>query len=293
MPNINKVVYGNTTLIDLTDTTAEAADVAQGKYFYTAGGVKTIGAAEGGGGVSFEDLAAKNFSGSIAITGNTIKGGGFSFSGITSFSAPNVTSMSGANNSYAFYACQSLTSINFPNLTTTVNASEFCADCKSLTSINFPKLKTAGSTMFRICIELLTAVLPSLQNTSNNMFQNCSKLKIVDIGAAARGYNSKLYDRWVNGVTTLETLILRTDTLVELGSTNAYDITSRMRSGGAGVTIYIPQSLYNHLGDNSSLDYKAATNWSTVNEWGTITWAKIEGSIYENAYADGTTIPTS
>ena len=59
MPNINKVVYGNTTLIDLTDTTAEAADVAQGKYFYGKDGVKTAGTASGGsgsGGIIYQDL---------------------------------------------------------------------------------------------------------------------------------------------------------------------------------------------------------------------------------------------
>ena len=40
---INRVDYGNTTLIDLNDTTAEAADVAAGKYFYTNAGVRTAG----------------------------------------------------------------------------------------------------------------------------------------------------------------------------------------------------------------------------------------------------------
>lgn len=53
MPNpyVNKVVQSNgTTLIDISDTTAEASDVAQGKYFYTAAGVKTAGMASGGGG---------------------------------------------------------------------------------------------------------------------------------------------------------------------------------------------------------------------------------------------------
>lgn len=38
------------TALDISDTTAVAADVAQGKYFYTAAGVKTAGTASGGGG---------------------------------------------------------------------------------------------------------------------------------------------------------------------------------------------------------------------------------------------------
>ena len=64
-------------------------------------------------------------------------------------------------------------------------------------------------------------------------------------------------------------------------------------SGGTGGTIYIPKSLYDHLDDGTSSDYKAATNWSTIDGYGTITWAKIEGTYYETHYADGTLIPTS
>lgn len=40
---VNKVIYGGNTLIDITDTTAVAADVASGKYFYGNDGVKTQG----------------------------------------------------------------------------------------------------------------------------------------------------------------------------------------------------------------------------------------------------------
>lgn len=39
----NKVVYGGTTIMDITDTTAEAADVAAGKVFYGRDGVRATG----------------------------------------------------------------------------------------------------------------------------------------------------------------------------------------------------------------------------------------------------------
>lgn len=40
---------GTASFTDVTDTTAAASDVASGKYFYTAAGVRTEGAASGGG----------------------------------------------------------------------------------------------------------------------------------------------------------------------------------------------------------------------------------------------------
>lgn len=41
---------GTASFTDVTDTTAAAADVASGKYFYTSAGVRTAGTASGGGG---------------------------------------------------------------------------------------------------------------------------------------------------------------------------------------------------------------------------------------------------
>ena len=43
---------GMASFTDVTDTTAAAADVASGKYFYTASGVRTQGTNSGGGGTS-------------------------------------------------------------------------------------------------------------------------------------------------------------------------------------------------------------------------------------------------
>ena len=39
---------GDATFYEVSDTTAEASDVASGKYFYTSSGVKTQGTASGG-----------------------------------------------------------------------------------------------------------------------------------------------------------------------------------------------------------------------------------------------------
>lgn len=72
---INKIQYGNTVLIDLTDTTAEATDVLAGKYFYDIHGVRTLGT--GTGGVDGDNLGygilASNVVG-YAVVGTAVLG---------------------------------------------------------------------------------------------------------------------------------------------------------------------------------------------------------------------------
>ena len=45
MPNqtVNKVEFGGQTVIDITDTTADAADVIEGEVFYTKSGARSVG----------------------------------------------------------------------------------------------------------------------------------------------------------------------------------------------------------------------------------------------------------
>jgi len=47
---------GTATFTDVTDTTADASDVANTKYFYTAAGVRTQGTNSGGGGSSWTKI---------------------------------------------------------------------------------------------------------------------------------------------------------------------------------------------------------------------------------------------
>lgn len=82
--------------------------------------------------------------------------------------------------------------------------------------------------------------------------------------------------------TKLDTLILRkTGSIIPLGNTNAF-LNTPFASGGSGGTVYAPSALLEI--------YKTATNWSTVYGYGTATFVAIEGSQYENYYADGTPI---
>lgn len=72
---------GTAPFTDVSDTTAAASDVASGKYFYTAAGVRTAGTASGGGGggtllatkslgtISTSGTSATNTGQTLAITG--------------------------------------------------------------------------------------------------------------------------------------------------------------------------------------------------------------------------------
>ena len=110
---------------------------------------------------------------------------------------------------------------------------------------------------------------------SPNSLRNNTALQIADIGAPTSIAVTTFY-----ADAALKTLIIRSTSIPSLANVNAFQNTPYY-SNGSGGTIYIPKSLYDHLGDGTANDYKAATNWSTLDGYGHTTWAKIEGSIYE------------
>ena len=166
---------------------------------------------------------------------------------------------------------------------------------------------------YAITSSTITSALVNSTTVATSTFYNCSALEVIVLTSAVYGNGRmtkpcescpelKVLDRekhiqsfYTNALTNLpklDTLILRRDTSLTLlwGGTSVFNGTP-FASGGTGGTIYIPKVFYDHLGDGTESDYKAATNWSTIDGYGTITWAKIEGSQYEHYYADGTAIP--
>lgn len=205
---------------------------------------------------------------------------------------------------YAFANCTQLTSAKFPRAISIEN----CAfqGCTNLKAIIIPKCELVKANATNLCSNVISLdaknvvtvemmglksisvpiiVLPLLTTANSSAFESNKALTVLDVG------NLKAFNNYCfNGNTALNTLILRkSDTITALNNVTAFQNTP-FASGGTGGTIYIPKVLYDHLGDGTSLDYKAASNWSTIDGYGTITWAQIEGSQYENYYADGTQI---
>ena len=105
---------GTASFTDVTDTTAAAADVATGKYFYTAAGVRTEGTSSGGGGT---DYLEERLNGTL-----------------TSYENDNVVTLA----AQSFRDCTTLTSLKVHNVLSIGNAAIY--GCNGLTALAFPKL---------------------------------------------------------------------------------------------------------------------------------------------------------
>lgn len=173
--------------------------------------------------------------------------------------APDLTTVE----QYAFWQSTKITSGYFP-MVTTIKTQGFYNT--RFTKVAFPRLIT-----FRGAYHL----------NSNK------ELTAIDLGQVSNLVGQCLYD-----CPLLTTIVLRkSNAITAMNNSNVLNSTP-FANGGSGGTIYIPKVLYDELGTGSSLDYKAATNWSKLDSYGTITWAQIEGSYYETHYADDTEVTT-
>jgi len=203
-------------------------------------------------------------------------GGGLTLEGIANKSEPSGDIVIQGNvGVYAFY--------QYPNIRKVTVYGRIWSDAFNGSGATSAFLPNSGTDTrgFGSCNNLTTIVALSGGNNGNVA---CRSLRVADL------INGDIAWASFQNCSSLTTLILRRSTsCTGLQYTNALDGTP-FASGGSGGTIYIPKALYDELGTGSSLDYKSATNWSTIDGYGTITWAQIEGSIYETQYADGTPI---
>lgn len=249
------LTYKGATIAELDDSGSKTIRTA-GKYCEADIGVEY---AKPSGGYTVDQIAKHGYPiGAIELSVTTVDSSCFfGRNQITSVRAPNATILAPS----AFAYCTSMVSLFAPNAVLYEQAAGYCT---SLTTAVVKGTPAFQAFIFRFDSALAVCDWTGHDGIGNEDFTCCS---------------------------SLATVILRNPAIVALGNINAFNRTP-FASGGTGGTIYIPKSLYDHLGDGTAQDYQAATNWSTVNGYGTITWAQIEGSIYETQYADGTPIPT-
>lgn len=234
----------------------------------------TVNVSGGTGGWDADDLAKKiSIDGSVVCsTATKLMPWCFAYSNITSFSSNTVTNMENTDsNGRQFYKCTSLASVSIPNVTTQLGANAF-QGCSSLQSVNIPNALTGMASVFDGCSSLQELTFAKSVAVGNSFLYNCSALTKVDLSSSNISTTGAINSKAFYGCGNLKTLILRKSTIFTLGNVDAFSRTP-FASGGSGGTIYVPSSLIS--------SYQSASNWSTVNGYGTITWQAIEGSPYE------------
>lgn len=185
----------------------------------------------------------------------------------------------------AFALCSNLTRLTFPQ---NIVLGEDCCRGIGPSTVHLHNATFNGYNIFRECPNLVTFVCENATIGSRfyYLLYSCQNLTTVDIKI-----DTLKSDMLTGTARKINTIILRkTDGITALQQIQNLTNQNAFKNGGTGGAIYIHKALYDHLGDGSSLDYQAATNWSTVHGYGTITWEQIEGSRYETQYADGTPI---
>lgn len=274
---------GTASFTDVTDTTAAAADVATGKYFYTAAGVRTEGTSSGGGGGGGYDFFNKSYPQGDLETTTTVLSEQVARgrTGIVSVTSSTTTQVHTA----AFYGCTNLESISFPeiigfggNAEGSIYHTEMFRNCSKLNSVYAPKAAWVQGQCFHSCTSLTVIALPACKTIRNQCFYGCNHLEAADFG----GTTFQMTDQNIfTNCSAFQTLVIRATSVASLSNVNCFNNTP-FASSGSGGTIYVPNSLIS--------TYQSATNWSTILGYANNSIQKIEGSYYETHYADGTAI---
>lgn len=190
--------------------------------------------------------------------------GGFMFCNCSALEEVNMTMVTGGI--AGFSGCKSLKNISFPE-GTNINDTGF-QNCTSLVNVNIPKAARIGSNSFNGCTSLEVIYLPGATYVCDKTFYGCTNLKAVKLGSTGVGGNRGITGQYgFQNCANLDTIVLYNSTVYTLGNVNNFTGTP-FASGGTGGTVYVPSALIE--------SYKTATNWSTLYNAGSLTFAAIE-----------------
>ena len=183
---------------------------------------------------------------------------------LTSYYSEEVTNITG----YAFSG-NNIQSLELPNCTRIGDSA--LRGLSTLTTLKVHKVTNLGTDALNGCTGISVLAIPKCTSITTRSFNNNTSLQTLEIGVLTSVISSA----------PITTLILRKSTLVALSATT-YLSNGIWGSEGTGGTLYVPRDLIS--------EYQAATNWSTILGYANNRILAIEGSQYENYYADGTPI---
>ncbi len=181
----------------------------------------------------------------------------------------------------AFRNCTSLNLTTLPSGLTSIGNSAF-QGCTSLTTLSCQGAITSlGTNAFNswtnMDMQLTSVSFPNLAQTSalgavfgnSTAAQACHYLAFIDLGNLTSIGSYAFANCYA-----LQTMVLRkTDSVCSLSYTNAFNNTPFNGYNSLTGTVYVPSALI--------ASYQTATNWKTLYNNGTVTFAAIEGSEYE------------
>lgn len=255
---VNDIATGTAPVGDITITETSLINCAFSRF-------SRIGKATVTNATTLPQELFSNSSITEALLNNVVNfTGGYVFQNCTSLTrlyAPNFVGLNNNTENYSFSGCTALTSIDLPEAKYLTKALFW--NTNSVASINCPKAERIfGDQTFRACgknVALGFVSFPSLTDlVGTNAFADCPTLTGIDLGNTYRISGNSVF----SGNTNMATLVLRYQSVVQLGNINTFNNTP-FANGGAGGEIYVPSALIS--------DYQVASNWSTIHGYGTIT----------------------
>lgn len=213
-------------------------------------------------------------SGDVVLSANVTHIIDYAFAGsaITCLTAPEATTFG----TQILRGCTQLKKVDAPKLEGVTGLTQ---DDTAHQLTNLDTLKFYGATVvypqsFKGYPALKRIALPAVTTIQANGFNlgNITNLEVIDLGPNFKTMGSYFYNR---SSSALQDIVLRSSTVVNKSATN---------TGLENLTInyYVPSDLIS--------SYQSATRWNDLYSGGKAVFLAIEGSVYENAYADGTPI---